>query len=170
MIFSWNIILISVSCTFAVAADLPLSHLQRSPTPVPNNNLANPVYLPYPNMSPYLLQNLAAANYQAGAAGLAGLGQSPMNQHLQNYLFPPATPSLYGQLAKQSPGSAPMNVPCFDQVNNLQQFLPGVPAVNNWMGPGGAFANVLPPNHPYLQVCFLSWSLYGCPQVEAFPK
>jgi hypothetical protein len=139
-------------CSFPphLAADLPLNHLQRSPTPVSNSNLANPVYLPYPNINPYLLQNLA--NYQAGLGGLAGMGQSPMNQHLQNFLLPQATPSLYGQLAKQSPGSAPMNVPCYDQV---QQFLPGVPAANNWIGAGGAFANVLPPNHPYLQVCFL---------------
>jgi len=121
-----------------------------------------PGYPPYQNINPYVLQNLA--NQQAAGAGLTGLSglagmiPSPLatNQQLQNYLFSPGLNSLYGAQQQQV---KPMNLPCYDQLANLQQILPGaIPPANNWIAAqaqAAMFNNVLPANHPFLQVCHL---------------
>ena len=123
------------------------------------SNQMAPGYLPYQNINPYVLQNLAnqQAAGLAGLGGLAGMIPSPLttNQQLQNYLFSPGLNSLYG--AQQQQHVKPMNLPGYDQLANLQQFLPGaIPQANGYMAAqaqAAMFNNVLPANHPFLQVC-----------------
>ena len=130
--------------------DLPMTNRQRSPNQMSSPNMA-PGFLPYPN--PFLLQNFAAANYQANLAGLASQSPLSASQQLQNYLYSQGAPNPYFNAAQMAKPINPVNLPCFDQVpGNLNPFLPGgIPA--NWMSPGAAFPQVLPPNHPFLQVC-----------------
>ncbi len=142
-----------------------MNQYQRSTAPIASNPVA-PGYLPYQSINPYILQNLA--NQQAAGAGLAGLGglagmiPSPLtaSQQLQNYLFSPGLNSLYG--AQQQQHIKPVNLPGYDQLASLQQFLPGaIPPANSWMAAQAQAAmlnNVLPANHPYLQVCNQYWS------------
>jgi hypothetical protein len=137
------------SPTHLFPADGDRQSRQRSPTPLTNPNAG---LFPYPNINPFALPGLAAAaaNYQGGFASLAGAAAS---QQLQNYLFPN---SLYGAAA-QLPKPPSANLPCFDQVPaGLYPYLSGVPSASNWMTSAAPFANVLPPNHPYLQVHLFS--------------
>jgi hypothetical protein len=131
--------------------DLPMTNRQRSPTPLSSPNMA-PGFLPYPNLNPFLLQNLAA-NYQAGLAGLANQSPISASQQLQNYLFAQSAQNPYLGAAQMAKPVTPVNLPCYDPIpSNMNPFLPGgMPA--NWMSPGPAFQQALPPNHPFLQVC-----------------
>jgi len=137
-----------------LSADIPVQPRQRSPTPQMNPSSG---LFPYPNVNPFTLPGLAAAaaaaNYPAGLAGLAGAAAS---QHLQNYLFPG---SLYGAPPIPKPGG-PFNP--FDQVPpNLYPYFSGVPPATNWMYSASQFTNVLPPNHPVLQVGVKSLSAWN---------